>query len=70
MGDNSIKRVCFKNLNIVFLPMVHRYKMCSDILKVTSGGKAEIENVKNDKSSILTPPTDATLKMSLHFLHL
>ncbi len=30
--------------------MVHRYKKWSDILNVTSGGRAEIENVKNDQS--------------------
>ncbi len=29
--------------------MVRRYKKCSDISKVTSGGRAEIENVENDK---------------------
>ncbi len=34
-----------------FWPMVHRYKKCSDIFKVTSGGRAEIENVKNDQPS-------------------
>ena len=31
--------------------MVHRYKKYIDILKVTSGGRAEIENVKNDQPS-------------------
>ncbi len=33
--------------------MVYRYKMCSDFLKVTSGGRAEIEDVKNDKPADL-----------------
>ena len=33
--------------------MVHRYKKWSDILKVTSGGRVEIENVKNDQPSDL-----------------
>ncbi len=33
--------------------MVHRYKKCSDIPEVTSGGRAENENVKNDKVSDL-----------------
>ncbi len=33
--------------------MVHRYKKCSDILEVTSGGRAEIENIENDKVSDL-----------------
>ncbi len=39
-----------------------------DILKVTFGGRAENENVKNDKPkfAISPPPTDATLKMSSH----
>ncbi len=32
-----------------FWLMVHRCKKCSDIVKVTSGGRAENENVKNDK---------------------
>ena len=38
---------------ILFWPMVHRCKKCSDISEVTSGGRAEIENVKNDRSSDL-----------------
>ena len=29
--------------------MVHRYKKSSDISEVTSGGRAENENVENDK---------------------
>ncbi len=33
--------------------MVHRYKKCSDISEVTSGGRAEIENVENDMVSEL-----------------
>ncbi len=33
------------------MPMVHRCKKRSDISKVTSGGRAEIENVKNDRPS-------------------
>ncbi len=33
--------------------MVHRYKKCSDISEVTSGGTAENENVENDKVSDL-----------------
>ena len=33
--------------------MIHRYKKCSDISEVTSGGRAEIENVENDKVSDL-----------------
>ncbi len=60
-----------------FLPMVHRYEKCNDNLKVASGGTAEIEYIC-EKSQAFTgfrfaispPPTDATLKMSLHFLHL
>ncbi len=31
--------------------MVYRYLNCSDISEVTSGGRAEIENVENDKVS-------------------
>ncbi len=31
--------------------MVHWCKKCSDISEVTSGGRAEIENVKNDTPS-------------------
>ena len=31
--------------------MVHRCKKCGDISDVTSGGIAEIENVKNDRPS-------------------
>ncbi len=31
--------------------MVHTCKKCSDISEVTSGGRAEIENVKIDKPS-------------------
>ena len=38
LGDNSIERACFKDLKVHFRPMVHRYKKCSDIIKVTSGG--------------------------------
>ena len=33
--------------------MVHRCKKCSDPSEVTSGGTAEIENVKNDRPSDL-----------------
>ncbi len=33
--------------------MVHRCKKYSDISEVTSGGRAEIENVKNDRPSDL-----------------
>ncbi len=33
--------------------MVHRWKKCGDILKVTSCGSAENENVKNDRPSDL-----------------
>ena len=33
--------------------MVHRCKKCSEISEVTSGSRAEIENVKNDRSSDL-----------------
>ncbi len=33
--------------------MVHRCKECGDISKVTSGRRAEIENVKNDRPSDL-----------------
>ncbi len=33
--------------------MGHRCKKCSDIPEVTSGGRAEIEKVKNDKLSDL-----------------
>ena len=53
LGDNSTIRTSFKNLNVrpFYLPMVHRYKKCSDILEVTSGDRAEIENVKNDRAS-------------------
>ncbi len=36
--------------------MVHRYKNCTDILKVTSGGRAEIESVKNDKPTFKDVP--------------
>ncbi len=38
---------------IIFWPMVHRCKKCSDISEVTSGGRAAIENVKNDRPSDL-----------------
>ncbi len=31
--------------------MFHTYKKCSNISEVTSGGRAEIENVKNDRPS-------------------
>ena len=31
--------------------MVHRCKKCSDISEVTSGGRAEIENMKNYRLS-------------------
>ncbi len=42
--------------------MVHRYEKRSDILKVTSGGRAQIKNVKNDKPSDvqLTSPNRCT----------
>ncbi len=33
--------------------MVCRYKKCSKVSEVTSGGRAEIENVKNDRPSDL-----------------
>ncbi len=33
--------------------MVHRCKKGNDISEVTSGGRAEIENVKNDRPSDL-----------------
>ncbi len=33
--------------------MGHRCKKCSDIPQVTSGGRAEIEDVKNDRPSDL-----------------
>ena len=36
-----------------FWPMVHRWKKYSEISEVTSGGGAEIENVKNDRLSDL-----------------
>ncbi len=36
-----------------FSPMVHRCKKCGDISKVTSGRRAEIENVKYDRPSDL-----------------
>ncbi len=35
LGDNSVNRACFKNLNIVFLPIVHRCKKCSNISSVS-----------------------------------
>ncbi len=38
----------------IFLPMVHRCKKCSHISEVTSGGRGEIENVKNDIASDLS----------------
>ena len=38
---------------ILFWPMVIRYKKCSDISELTSGGRAEIEIVENDKGSDL-----------------
>ncbi len=55
LGDNSIKKAkhVSKIWTKLFWPMVHRYKMCSNILKVTSGGRAEIENVENDQPSDL-----------------
>ena len=36
-----------------FWPMVHRCEKCIDISEVTSGGRAETENVKNDMPSYL-----------------
>ena len=33
--------------------MVHRCEKCDDISELTSGGRAEIENVKNDRPSDL-----------------
>ena len=36
---------------VLFWPMVHTCKKCGDISEVTSGGRAEIENVKNDRPS-------------------
>ncbi len=33
------------------LLMIHRYKKWGDISKVTSGGRAEIKNLKNDTHS-------------------
>ncbi len=33
--------------------MVHRCEKCGDISEVTSGGRAEVENVKNDRPSDL-----------------
>ena len=54
LGDNSLNRASFKNLNLpFFLLMVHRCKKCSDISEVTYGGRAEIEKVKNDRASDL-----------------
>ncbi len=50
LGDNSINRA-LKNLNVLFWPIVCRYKKCSDISDVTSGGRAEINNVKNYRPS-------------------
>ncbi len=40
-----------KNWMYFFWLMVHRCKKCSDISEVTSGGRAEIENMKNDRPS-------------------
>ena len=49
--------------------MVHRYQKCSDISEVTSGARAEIENVENEKGFrfvISPPPTDATCEVHLY----
>ena len=40
-------------MNVLFWPMVHRRKKCTDISELTSGGRAEIENVKNDMLPVL-----------------
>ena len=53
--------------------MLHADKMCSDIKKVSSGGKAETENLKVCyifiiKFLALLP--EVTVGMPLHFLHL
>ena len=46
-------RYLLKIWKLFFLPMVHRCKKCSDISEMTSGGRAEIENIKNDEHSDL-----------------
>ena len=56
-----------------FWPVVHRCKMCIHISKVTSGGKPEIENAKNQQTfrfSISAVLPKVSYGMSLHFLHL
>ena len=51
--DKTANTQSFKNLNVIFWPMFHRCKKCGDISELTSGGRAEIENVKNDRPSDL-----------------
>ncbi len=52
--DKTAYTRSFKNLNVTFfLPMVHRCKKWGDISEVTSGGRAENQNVKNDMPSDL-----------------
>ena len=53
LRDKTANTQSFKNLNITFLPMVYRSKKSSDISEVTSGGRTEIKNVKNDRPSDL-----------------
>ncbi len=52
--DISINILSFTNLRDMFLTKVkvHGCKKCTDIWKVTSGGRAEIENVKIASGSI------------------
>ncbi len=50
---NSADIPSFQNLTKPFGPTLHRCKKCSDISETTSGGRAEIENLKNDRTSDL-----------------
>ncbi len=46
----------------LYWPMVHRCKKCDDISKLTSGGRAEIKNVKSDR------PSDLHFNLCQHML--
>ena len=50
--DISINTLSFKNLDVLFGRRVHRCKKCTNIWKVPSSGRAEIENVKITSGSI------------------
>ncbi len=45
-----VRTMLLKIWQKLFWPIVHRCKNCSHISEVTSGGRAEIEDVKNDRA--------------------